>query len=129
MRLRAIGLLIGLGGLSVACGMNDGGCGPPPVLALGPHPLLATSCAASVAYKGRDYFVGCLDVHPTRMGELFLRNGGETDYKGAREIVGLPRNRLFVLVGPGCGDHSHHVAGRADVTEREYERARSRLGG
>lgn len=107
---RTIGLVVvvGIGGVIVA-GMLMGGTGGPPecetpVLAAGVPAagLPLASCVETVSYDGEIYFVDCVRVHPSRIGESFLTDGGDTYFDGAREIEGIAREAAFLLEGASC---------------------------
>lgn len=112
---RVIGLLVVIGvGLFAAFNLrgpqsNDLECPDPPVLAAGKH-LVALSCVDSLSFEGTTYYVGCADIHPSRVGERFLDRGGDTDFTGAREIEGVSRDAAFVLEGEGCRRNTTYAA-------------------
>lgn len=68
-----------------------------PTLAAGPEVHLALSCVEGIVYEGTDYFVGCAPVDQSRVGDLFLTDGGDTRFTGARGIIGLDRGDVFLL--------------------------------
>lgn len=70
-----------------------------PALAAGENAQLALSCVDAITYGGTDYFVGCWPVDDSRVGEVFLEDGGETRFTAARDVEGLPRSEVFVLEG------------------------------
>ncbi len=105
-------VVFSLGALPACTVNNETDCGPAPVLATGSGVDLATSCVALIEYEGRTYSEGCLAVHPSRLGPVFLRDGGETGYAGARRIKGVPSEEAFVLLGRGCG--RRHVVATGD---------------
>lgn len=72
----------------------------PDFLAADTRPVVATSCVDSVSYRGTTYFVGCAPVHDSRVGGQFLSAGGDTQFDGARSIIGLTRSKVFILEEP-----------------------------
>ena len=61
-------------------------------------------------YRGRTYSPVCLSVHDSRIGRVILDDGGETEYRGARRIRGLPTRKAFLLLGGACGKGTVAVA-------------------
>ena len=105
-------------------------CDPAPVLAASSVLTVATSCAATVEYEGKVYNLGCAPVHPSRVGGVFEHGGGETEFRGAKRIVGVPIARLFILMEGGmrsCGRVDRQVAGAGSATIRDYRTAESPL--
>lgn len=91
---RVIGLLVVFGvGLFAVFSLggpraSDLECPDPPVLAAATHPV-ALSCADTVSYEGTTYYIDCVEIHASRVGESFLTDGGDTYFVGAREIEAL----------------------------------------
>jgi hypothetical protein len=113
---------------TASCSSGTEECPEPAVLAAGGESnSMALSCEEAITYQGRDYYPGCLAVHPSRLGRTFLRDGGETNYTGARLIKGLDRRRGFVLLQGRCGHDRRLVAGVRGLTEREFDLIRSPL--
>lgn len=126
---RLLALAVALG--SPACFLAGGSeeelnCDPAPVLAAAAGPTLALSCAATLRYEGTVYTLGCAPVHPSRLGPVFEHGGGETRYRGARRIRGIPTERMFALLDDGCGKNRTHVASN-DAPKADYRTARSPL--
>lgn len=105
---------------------GDDSCDPAPVLAAASRVTVATSCPAEISYHGKTYPVGCAELHPSRLGPVLEHDGGETQYRGARRIRGVPIERLFVLMGPGCRN-GHHAAYGEDLTDADRRLLRSPL--
>jgi hypothetical protein len=84
--------------------VHDGGdCPPLPVLAAGDE-TVALSCAAGVRFRGRKYWIGCAEVHPSRVGAPVVRDGGESGYEGARRVKGVSLDQAFIVMGDAeCG--------------------------
>lgn len=84
---------------SVACSSDIGLSGECefPVLAAGADVQLALSCIEGVVYEDTEYYVGCAPIHESRVGDVFLNDGGETRFTAAREITGLSPNDAFLL--------------------------------
>lgn len=68
-----------------------------PTLAVGAEIHLALSCAEGIIYEDTEYFVGCAPVHRSRVGDLFVDDGGESRFTGARDVVGMSRRDVFLL--------------------------------
>ena len=100
--LVVLGAVAGLFLLGNVLDGDKGPCGDPPVLAAPSAPVFATSCVDALSYEGTTYYVTCLKVHPSRVGERFLRDGGDTYFEGARDIQGIPREDAFILEGAPC---------------------------
>lgn len=102
---RVIGLLVVFGvGLFAAFSLagprtSDLECPDPPVLAAATHPV-ALSCIDTVSYEGTTYYIDCVGIHPSRIGERFLSDGGGTPFVGASEIEGVDPGDAFILEGP-----------------------------
>ena len=110
-------------------GVESEDCGPTSVLAAGRTPVVATSCAETFSYRGRAYGVECEPVHSSRLGEVFETDGGETEYSGARRIIGVPVDRLFILLGRRCSKTALHLARGEGATIEDFRTARSPLHG
>lgn len=68
-----------------------------PTLAAESDIRVALSCVEGIVYDDTEYFVGCAPAHRSRVGDLFLHDGGDTRFTGAREVVGVPRSDVFLL--------------------------------
>jgi hypothetical protein len=113
--------------LPACTGVSDvGDCPEPPTLAAG-EATLALSCAEMVEFHDRDYSVGCLSVHPTRVGDILVDDGGQTSYQGARAIEGIASKRAFILTGDRCGRRGR-VATTDGFTEAEFDVVRLPFG-
>ena len=102
-----------------ACASGSGlECEDPPVLAAFPDLHVATSCAAAVRFENRDYLIACVHVHPSRLGEPFVRTSRHFEWKGARKIRGVDIREAFVLLEAkgydGCG-REQQVATRPEL--------------
>lgn len=102
MRRGLILLIVAVGGVPLIAALWSGTighrfpeCPEPRVLAASSH--LALSCIDTIRYDNRTYYLDCVFVHRTRIGQRFLRDGGETDFHGARAIVGIERHDAFLL--------------------------------
>ena len=95
-------------------------CPDPPVLAAGPH-MVALSCVDSLSYQGTTYYVGCADIHPSRLAERFLEHGGDTYFTGARDIQGIPRSEAFALEGEPCGGKAAYAAAGDGLTRSQMK--------
>jgi len=107
-----------------ACTGSPGECPETPTLAASDVSPLALSCAEAVEFHDRDYLVGCLPVHPTRVGNVLVPDGGETNYRNARAIKGVAPRRAFILTGSeGCG-RRRTVATIDGFSDAEFNRVR-----
>lgn len=115
--------------LTVAC-VQEGdiaGCGEEdvPVLAADSDLDVATSCPAppDFSYEGVEYTLLCEMVPPSHVGRVLVNDGGETDFEGARAIVGIPPDHGLILEGDICEKRTA-VGLSNDLTDEEWGRLR-----
>lgn len=90
-----------------------------PTLAADSDIQFALSCAEAIVYDNTEYFVGCASVHRSRIGDVFLDDGGDTRFTGARDIVGLARDDVFLLEAgtrDGCDRNGKLIAASETFT-------------
>lgn len=100
--LAVLGVVAAVFVVQSSFGSDDDPCGDPPVLAAATDLLVADDCIDTISFEGRTYYVTCVKMHPSRVGESFLGDGGDTYFEGASEIAGISRDRAFLLDGSPC---------------------------
>lgn len=104
---------------------------PAPTLAASEDMDLSLSCVELITYEETIYHVGCAPIHPTRIGEQFVKDGGETGFSSARSVEGLSRSKVFVLEGRDpqeCRRKEKVIAASATFTRLDAGLMRVRVG-